>query len=225
MVRQAPDLIGGVKLFVVDEGHLAGDASSRGIHSEFLLNRLLNAFPRPKCRYLFLSGVLPNPEDFARWIGGDQSHLVMTNWRPSRLMVGTCKWNGQRVRLDFTHEGQTKFEQNCYVPNFVRLRVCKGIIKGRGARSPFPRDGSDAFAAAAIQCGLQATTLIFMPQAQHVESLGKQIVSALAVQRQLDLAEGLENRWKHQETNAAWLKARAAVMDELGSGVGSSQAP
>lgn len=216
IIRQAPDLIVGVTLFIIDEGHLAGDTSGRGIRTEVLLNRLLNKFPRETCRYVFVSAVLPNPADFARWVGGDQANSVVSDWRPSRLMIGFCRWNGQRVRIDFTHEGAVQFRQPCFVNEFVTQRPCHRVVRGWARRLPLPDNEREAFAMAAIRLGRQGTTLVFVPQAQHVESSAGDIREVLEMEALLDRAAALPPKWSFVAADPSWEKARATVREELG---------
>lgn len=217
IIRLAPDLIGGVTLFVIDEGHLAGDTSGRGIRTEVLLNRLLNKFPRETCRYLFVSAVLPNPADFARWIGGDPANAVVSDWRPSRLMIGFCRWNGQRVRIDFTHEGAGQFRQPCFVNQFVTQRPCHRVVPGWARRLPLPDNEREAFATAAVRLGRQGTTLVFVPQAQHVESAAGDIRDVLGMEAMLDRAAGLASQWSFTATDPSWEQCRTTVREELGA--------
>lgn len=217
ILRIAPDLLADIRLVIFDEGHLAGDTSSRGLRAEFLINRLLWRLGRQQCRHVFLSAVLPNPEDFARWIGGNADHLASSNWRPSRLLVGHCMWNGTRVRLDYTHSSATPLDHETFVPQFVRPREVRGI-DGIGRRQrPFPSTWQEAYAAAAIQMTSIGTTLAFVPQAQHVESTATTILDALHVSQALARSEGTTLRFSTPDPAGVLLQeCLTAIRDELG---------
>lgn len=217
ILRIAPELIADIRLVIFDEGHLAGDTSSRGLRAEFLINRLLWRLGRQQCRHVFLSAVLPNPEDFARWIGGSADHLASSNWRPSRLLVGHCLWNGTRVRLDYTHSGATPLDHETFVPQFVRRRQVRGIDGVGRRRRPFPSTWQEAYAAAAIQMTSIGTTLAFVPQAQHVESTARTILDALQLSQALARFEGTTLRFSTPDPSSALLQeCLTAIRDELG---------
>jgi hypothetical protein len=52
-------------------------------------------------RLLFVSGVLPQVDEFAELITGDRSNKVCINWRPlDEPMKGSWEWNGERCEVD-----------------------------------------------------------------------------------------------------------------------------
>ncbi|MDL1871193.1 DEAD/DEAH box helicase [Deltaproteobacteria bacterium PRO3] len=217
VLRIAPELLSDIRLVIFDEGHLAGDTSSRGLRAEFLINRLLWRLGRQQCRHVFLSAVLPNPEDFARWIGGGADHLVSSTWRPSRLLVGQCLWNGTRVRLDYTHSSDTPLDHETFVPQFVGRREVRGIQGVGGRRRPFPANWQEAYASAAIHLTSIGTTLAFVPQARHVESTAKTILDALQLSHALARSEGATLHFPSPDPVSALMQdCLTAIRDELG---------
>lgn len=217
ILRIAPELIADIRLVIFDEGHLAGDTSSRGLRAEFLINRLLWRLGRQQCRHVFLSAVLPNPEDFAKWIGGDTDHLAASTWRPSRLLVGQCLWNGARVRLEYTHTGTTSLDHETFVPQFVRQRQVRGIEGVGRRRKPFPADWQEAYASAAIHLTSIGTTLAFVPQAQHVHSTARTILEALGFLQAMARADGTVVRFPSPDPASALMQeCLTAIHDELG---------
>lgn len=180
MLRFAPELFESVKCVVVDEGHTAGETNERGLRAEFVINRLLRRLPRNVCRYVFASAVLPNAEDFARWIGGTDDSLVSSDWRPSRQMIGEIRWRkGHSTRIDYTHAGHRPFDTECFVPRFIEQ------VPGLGRRRrPFPADSREAVALSAIRLSNQGTVLLFIPQRQHVESSARDVLECLALEEQ-----------------------------------------
>ncbi|MGH8645382.1 MAG: DEAD/DEAH box helicase [Gammaproteobacteria bacterium] len=217
VLRMAPDLLSDIRFVIFDEGHLAGDISSRGLRAEFLINRLLWRLRREHCRHVFLSAVLPNPEDFARWIGGGADHIATSTWRPSRLLVGQCLWNGSRVRLDYSHSGATPLDHETFVPQLVRRREVQGIDGVGGRRKPFPANWQEAYAAAAIHLTSIETALAFVPQAKHVESTAKSILGVLQVSQALARSEETALRFPSPDpTSALMQECLTAISDELG---------
>lgn len=102
LVRQTPEILSQIRLVIADEGHLIGDNTDRGYKYRMLLERLIckmrirqTSDEPSKCRLLFVSGVLPNVEEFAELITGDRSKIVKVPWRPlDEPIIGVLKWNG-----------------------------------------------------------------------------------------------------------------------------------
>lgn len=105
VLRADPAFRERVKLFVLDEGQLLGDENSRAVRFELLLLRLRRA--APEARVLFLSAVVPNVEQVARWLDPEGGGPLDQSWRPTRLLTGVFRWSGNRGRIDY--QGQTEF--------------------------------------------------------------------------------------------------------------------
>lgn len=216
-LRIAPDLLSAVKLVVFDEGHLAGDISERGIRSEFLVNRLLWRLGRENCRHLFLSAVIPNPQDFARWIGGEEANIAESSWRPSRLLIGTCLWNGNRVRLEYTHSSRERLDHETFVPQFVRTQAVRGLPGIGARRNPFPHDAGEAYAVAAIRLASLGTSLAFVPQARQVASTARLLLKSLNILRAIAANGGLPLIFPTPNVGSALMtECLTAISDELG---------
>ena len=217
VIRLAPDLLNAVRLVIVDEGHLAGDISERGIRTEFLINRLLYKLGRDECRYIFISAVLPNPDDFAEWIAGDASNVISSNWRPSRMVLGLCLWNRTRIRLEYSHHGTEKLEQEVFVPQFLRTKKIRGLEGVGQRRNPFPHDVREAFAASAIRFTQYGSTLAFVPQARQVQSTAKMILKSLKMMKAIAQANGQDLQFPKPDESSALMQAcMTAIKDELG---------
>ena len=100
MLRQYPELKSQIKLVIADEGHLIGEKDR--LTYRFLLERLIYLFRKKstsetrKPRIIFISGVLPNMEDFAELISGSRDNVVKINWRPTdEPKFFKWVWNGQ----------------------------------------------------------------------------------------------------------------------------------
>ena len=218
VIRLAPEVLDCVRLVVFDEGQITGEVSDRGLRAEFLVNRLLYRLGRDECRHVFISAVLPNPDEFARWIGGDATQKAESEWRPTRLMLGECQWNGTRIRLDYSHEGTTRLDDRVFVPNFVRKTEVQGMSGFGRRRNPFPANAREAFAAAAVRLAAYGTTLVFVPQARHAVSTAKQIESAHQKLRDIGRVTGVEpiGFSPPDSTTELMDQCLAAIGDELG---------
>ena len=217
LFRFAPDLGSEIGLVIIDEGHIV-DPNERGLNFEFFLQRLLKRLAQTKCRFVFISAVLPNAEEFAEWITGSPKNLVESEWRPSRLMLGQLSWDGNSVRIDYTHSGKEDFEQECFVPGFIAAVPCKGV-EGLGRRRlPFPTDKDEAFATAALQFARSSTTLVFCPQKRQAQSFALKIKNALLIRQALERARGKEFELpKPGVGTPAWERCRTSIESEMGS--------
>lgn len=71
-------------LVICDEGHLIDDGE-RGLDYELLLTRLRSDESAQARRFVFLSAIIPNIESMHRWLGGDETHVARSNYRPVRV--------------------------------------------------------------------------------------------------------------------------------------------
>ncbi|MEW6046163.1 MAG: DEAD/DEAH box helicase [Bacillota bacterium] len=185
LLRAVSDLWSSIRLAVVDEGHLLGASPDqprggrvygesprlerRLVRNEIFLEQLRAMCKKTGARILLLSAVLPNVEEMAVWIGGQADAVARSGWRPSDQRVGYLQWTGQVVRLQWL--GQTQ----SFNPNFI---VARPVRQGRMPR-PFPRDKTEAVAAAAIRLSEAGTVLIFTGSARSIGRYAKALVTAL----------------------------------------------
>lgn len=74
------------RLCVFDECHLIGEGS-RGALAELVVGHLLTV--APACRFLFMSAMLANPDEIAKWLQEVSSHPAVSideDWRPTRSL-------------------------------------------------------------------------------------------------------------------------------------------
>lgn len=217
LFRYMPEIENEIGLIIIDEGHII-DPNERGLRFEFFIQRLLRHYKNKKCRFLFISAVLPNADEFSQWIAGSSEQLIQSNWRPSRLMLGKLTWNGSKVRIDYTHIEKNKFGQACFVPRFIEKQDCIGL-SGIGRRqNSFPNDASEAFALSSLLFAREGTTLVFVPQKRQVTSLGKSILNALKIQNAISQSKG-ENFKLPTTSNNEHLRQRCKqiIESEIGT--------
>ncbi len=68
-LRYVPELAQNVGLIIIDEGHII-DKRESGLRYELFLHRLLRRFGNHGVRILFVSAVMPNEDQFTKWITG-----------------------------------------------------------------------------------------------------------------------------------------------------------
>ncbi len=200
MIRAAPELFANVKLVVVDEGHLLG-GSERNVKNEVFLEHLRLLLRTRRARMLLLSAVLPNADELAMWIGGNENALVKSDWKPSAERFGTLRWKKTGVSIEWL--GDTR----CFNPNFVEFREVPYLTPtGRSRSRLFPKDKTEAVAATAIRLSSLGPVLIFAGQAQWVPSMAKAVILAMG--------EDSEN-YKWPETE--WKVFESVCIEELGA--------
>ena len=87
-----PEFFHRVTLVVCDEGHLL-DSGSRGISLELLLARMKTRRPEPP-RFIFISAIVPNIEEINSWLGGTDSSVVRSDYRPAIAEFSTLRPEG-----------------------------------------------------------------------------------------------------------------------------------
>lgn len=184
-IRYNPELCEGVKLIIIDEGHLI-NFTRRGLKFEFFIHRILRRFESQNVRFLVVSAVLPNTEEFAKWITGDEENIIESKWRPSRQLLGEFRWTGTKGEIHYTG-----FEHDCYVLNFIR-QTDLAKIKGIRRRTKYPKDLKEAVAEAAIKLSHEGITMIFTAQKRSAFPIGKRILKAIEINKAIAETQGSE---------------------------------
>ena len=169
-LRNTPELLDGVGLVVLDEGHMIG-LGEREVRYEVQIQRLLLRDDANSRRILCLSAVLPDDdklEDFVGWLSNDsEDGLITANWRATGQQFGTVSWAGEAARLDIQVGDQTPF-----VPNYLTAIVPKGRRK-----KAFPTDQKELVIATAWrQIEEGHTVLIYHPVKRFVEPMARHIL-------------------------------------------------
>lgn len=166
MLRQNPKLMAQIRLVIIDEGHLIGD-KKRGPKLEMLLHRLVYVLKikrtlaeRQGTRLLFISGVLPNPQDFADWLTGDPQNTIESQWRPTKgPSIGRLEWDGKNL-----------------IPSDTKQPICLPAVPLNLQRQ-LGDNGNDpdysfvqAVGQAAIHFATQATTMLFSASRKMISS-------------------------------------------------------
>ena len=196
MLRAAPELFESVKLIVVDEGHLLG-GSERNVKNELFLEHLRLLSRSGNARILLLSAVLPNAAELALWIGGSETALAQSDWKPSDERFGVLRWTKKEVQIEW------RSESRCFNPDFVEFR--KVTEPGKKNARDFPRSKTEAVAATAVRLAEIGPTLIFAGQARWVHSMAKSVMLALQ-------GGAMPHKWPNTE----WRLFEAVCSEELG---------
>ncbi len=148
-----PALLETISLVVCDEGHLL-DSGSRGIGLELLLSRLNARNPSP--RAIFLSAIVPNVEEINSWLGGTDSTVVRSTYRPSIAEYATLRPVGSGQLRDVSlelHEPSTSVPAHT-LPAFLSLPDFQYTKRSTGRRNTFDFGSTKTQAVAAARKAL-----------------------------------------------------------------------
>ncbi len=199
MLRAAPDLFESVKLIIIDEGHLLG-GNERNVRNELFLEHLRLLARQHSARIMLLSAVLPNAEDLAIWIGGSIDALVKSNWKPSAERFGTLRWKFSGVSIEWLGG------ERCFNPHFIDFKdVDRVTSKGKIKLRTFPKNKTEAVAAAAVRLAELGPVLIFAGQARWVSSMAEAVLLAFGPNAPI-------HPWPEPE----WSLLAAVCKEELG---------
>ena len=163
VLRSDPEFAKRLRLIVVDEGQLLGEQSARAIRLELLLTRLRRS--APDARTLFLSAVVPNVDQVARWLDPQGPGPFDQSWRPTRLLTGVFRWAGDRGRIDY--EGQSEF----FVPYVLRRQTRSlGLTPVRGQPTKpevWPRTVAQSAAELALHFQQIGPVVVFAAQPRN----------------------------------------------------------
>ncbi|MFA6213251.1 MAG: DEAD/DEAH box helicase [Candidatus Obscuribacterales bacterium] len=114
-----PAFVQRIGLVICDEGHLL-DSHGRGVGLELLLARLKARREKPT-RFVFMSAIVPNIEEINEWLGGSESTVVRSDYRPALAEFAVLRAIGSGantlVALDMhPHEPQ---ERQFTIDNFL----------------------------------------------------------------------------------------------------------
>lgn len=107
-------------LVICDEGQLLDDWS-RGINYELLLTRLKKQGQK---RFLFLSAIIPNIEDINCWLGGEETQVGKSTYRPCEIRYGVLRTGEGAIHADIWN--RTYSAVSYTIPEFVNAEFCKG---------------------------------------------------------------------------------------------------
>jgi superfamily II DNA/RNA helicase len=169
VLRSDPDFAERLRLIVVDEGQLLGGENARAIRLALLLTRLRRS--APDARTLFLSAVVPNVDQVARWLDPDGLGAFDQPWRPTRLLTGVFRWAGDRGRIDY--EGQTEF----FVPYVLRRETRSlGLTPVRRQPTtprPWPTSVAESAAELALHFQRIGPVVVFAAQPRNCAAVCK----------------------------------------------------
>lgn len=113
ILRANDEMVGGIRLVIMDEGHLLGQGQ-REVANEMFSEELRRIVKQNHGRFLVLSAVLPNAEDMSAWLANGENNVVKDTWRPSSQRFGKILCHKKRLDIEWIGEPR------CFNPSFVR---------------------------------------------------------------------------------------------------------
>lgn len=153
-----PDVFAQVSLVVCDEGHLL-DGDSRGVGLELLLSRFRSRKPAP--RIVFLSAIVPNIEEINSWLGGTDSTVVRSVFRPAPVEYGVLRPVGTGARTTVALEIQAvgAVPEQYALPAFLAVNDFRFLNQETGRVNTYPFNSVKAQAIAAARKALTLGTV------------------------------------------------------------------
>ncbi len=165
-----------LSLVIIDEGHLLG-ANQRLIMNEIFFEELRYFITKNAGRFLLLSAVLPNAEELAHWLTGNQNSLYKDSWRSADERLGILEWTGNQINLHWLGSSQ---EHSSFNNRFIFQEELP--LKPRQRRAHyFPENKNDAIAATAYKLRNFGTLLLFVGQKRSVFTMAKAYLKCLEV--------------------------------------------
>lgn len=181
IIRGNRNIANQLLLVIIDEGHLLG-ADQRLIMNEIFFEELRYFIKKNEGRFLLLSAVLPNAEDLAHWLTGNQNALYKDSWRSADERLGILEWTGNQVNLHWlgsSHE-HSSFNNRFIVQEELPLKPRQRSVHY------FPDNKNDAIAATAYRLRVFGTVLLFVGQKRSVFTMAKAYLKCLEVNSDTD---------------------------------------
>jgi len=113
ILRASDEMVGEIRLVIMDEGHLLGQGQ-REVANEMFSEELRRIVRQNHGRFLVLSAVLPNAEDMSVWLANGDENVVKDTWRPSSQRFGKILCYKRRLDIEW------KSEPRCFNRSFVK---------------------------------------------------------------------------------------------------------
>lgn len=198
VLRAHAGRLGSAKLFVLDEGHVAGDAAM-GLKTELLMARLRRRFAR--ARFIFLSAVASDDamRDLAAWLcggggaDGGAGATIAADWRPTVQRHAMFEWSGGGgAQCMLTYEGdQGGAAPGLRVRNVIRRETYehRSPRTGRIVRPAFPsNEKAETAAELALKCSSLGPVLVYAVTKRSAMAVAKGLL------RRIEMAAAAEGR-------------------------------
>ena len=169
--RQNEEFKTRISLIIIDEAQEIASSSKRSLRAEFILSRIIYLAEKNNARTLCLSAVIPNSEDFAKWISGSTENNIKIDWRPTKHRYGYFGWfrgTGQVVYPPLKDEFPT---ENFFIPRLFN----KDELQNEDRRK------TEVAARLSLYYSKVGTTLVFTTTKPLVEEIVNILIKLLEV--------------------------------------------
>lgn len=118
--RQNEEFKTKISLIIIDEAQGIASPSIRGLRAEFILSRIIYLAERNNARTLCLSAVIPNSEDFAKWISGSAENKIKIDWQPTKHRYGFFQWYGRTGQVIYPPPRDEFPTENFFIPRLFK---------------------------------------------------------------------------------------------------------
>lgn len=219
VLRAHPERLGGAALFVLDEGHVVGDAA-RGIKMELLMTRLRRRFAR--ARFIFLSAMISDDamRDLAAWLcsggagDGGNGAVITTEWRPTAQRHARFEWSGRDgVQCMLTYEGEEgDAAPKIQVRNVIRRETYehRNAKTGRIVRPTFPsHEKSETAAELALWYSALGPVLVYAVTKRSAMAVAKRLLHRIEMAAATD-GKGVPEEFRLRAGHESGRSIRAA---------------
>jgi len=183
ILRSNSEIKSKIKLVIIDEGHLLGP-EERYILSEMLIEELRFYINRNQGKMVLLSAVLPNADEIASWLTGNEEMKVNSNWRPSTQRLGFLEYSGNNVNIRW--KGKIESFNSNFIEPF--------IVKRPRSEYTFPKNKKQAIAATSLKLCPSGSVLIFVCKKNMVISQAKEVIEAMGKEKEIHVWSAI-NEW------------------------------
>lgn len=112
-----PEIDSMFSTIICDEGHLL-DSPARGLGYELLLARLKGTNTEDK-RFIFLSAIISNIGEINEWLGGTDSTLISTNYKPTEVEFAFLDLSHTGTSYQLIFNPTKEFPEKYILSNFI----------------------------------------------------------------------------------------------------------
>ncbi|MGE8555013.1 MAG: DEAD/DEAH box helicase [Chryseobacterium jejuense] len=176
IIRGNRDIANQLRLVIIDEGHLLG-ANQRLIMNEVFFEELRYFVKNNKGKFLLLSAVLPNAEDLAHWLTGNENSLYKDTWRSADERLGILEWTNNQINLHWLGSSQ---EHSSFNNRFIIQEELPLKPKQRRIHF-FPEGKNEAISATAYKLRSFGTVLLFVGIKSSVFTMANTYLKCLEI--------------------------------------------
>ena len=216
-----PDFLNKISLVICDEGHLL-DGGARGIGLELLLARM-RARAGGAPRFVFVSAIIPNIEEINAWLGGTDTSVVRSTFRPAvaEFAILNPQGTGTSKRIDLHLHPHEETTHRYTVEGFLGRSDFQWTNSQTGRENTYPftsvKTQAVASARKALSMGAVAIFAANKLGAQGAVGLAEELLKQLDTRLNLPTPSALMNaeiitpavRYLTDEYGDQWILTRA----------------